>query len=122
VISADNARRYATFVDLVEHTDTERVVELYVRFYPLFQRAYEDLGYPGRYFNDRVVEVIDSLLATAVTAEPIKVERLRVDGGSARDGGLFVFADPTIEVRPAGRKAPDAHGSGECREDPDEAG
>ena len=35
---------------------------LYAKFYPLFQQAYEELGYPGRYFNDRLVAVIDHLL------------------------------------------------------------
>ena len=37
---------------------------VYERLYPLFQQAYEDLGYPGKYFNDRLVEVIDHLLQT----------------------------------------------------------
>jgi len=26
----------------------------YERLYPLYQQAYEDLGYPGKYFNDRL--------------------------------------------------------------------
>jgi len=31
---------------------------------PQLQQAYEDIGYPNRYFNDRLVDVIDQLLAT----------------------------------------------------------
>ena len=37
---------------------------MYKQYYPLFQQAYVDLGYPEGYFNDRLVEVIDHLLAT----------------------------------------------------------
>ena len=48
----------------MESVDTGRLAALYVRFYPLFQQAYRDLGYPNGYFNDRLVEVIDHLLVT----------------------------------------------------------
>ena len=104
VISAKNADRYAAFVRLAEGFDTQRAVRIYVRLYPLFQTAYEDLGSPGKYFNDRVVEVIDNLLSTPMLAEPIKVKRLEVDGGVVGDGRLYVFDDPSLETRSAGQK------------------
>jgi hypothetical protein len=78
-------------------------VALYLRVYPLLQQAYEDLGYPGRYFNDRVVEVIDNLLATPTPTGPIAVKRFTADGGSS-GGGLYVFVDPALETSPAGQK------------------
>ena len=68
VATAGNAERYAAFITFVEQLDSKRGVSLYVRNYPLFQRAYEELGYPKRYFNDRLVEVIDLLIATPVPA------------------------------------------------------
>jgi len=37
----------------------------------LFQQSYEDLGYPGQYFNDRLVEVIDDMLKTPDVQGPI---------------------------------------------------
>ena len=105
VISAKNASRYAAFVRFVDGVDTHRAVALYVRLYPLFQRAYEELGYPGQYFNDRVVEVIDSLLATPNVTEPIKVKRITVDGGApSAGGGLYVFEDPSLQASTAGQK------------------
>ena len=103
-ISAKNADRYAPFVRLVQGLDTKQAVALYVRFYPLLQRAYEELGYPGRYFNDRVVEVIDNLLATPKVAGPVKVKRVVVDGAAPSAGGLYVFEDPTLERSTAGQK------------------
>ena len=49
----------------------QQLASIYVRYYPLFQEAYEELGYPGRYFNDRVIEIIDHLLQTPDIVEPI---------------------------------------------------
>ena len=64
VVGADNGLRYTPYVLLAESADIRQLVALYVRLYPQLQQAYEELGYPGRYFNDRLVEVIDQLLAT----------------------------------------------------------
>ena len=99
VISPTNAARYRSFVDFVAGVDSRRAVDLYVRLYPLFQRAYEDLGFPGKYFNDRVIEVIDNLLATPDVAGPIKVKVITAGGGS-----LYVYDDPTLESATVGQK------------------
>jgi hypothetical protein len=103
VIAPENAARYAPFVQLARSVDTSRATALYVRMYPLFQQAWAELGTPGKYFNDRVVEVIDDLLATPDVAEPLRVRRAEVQGGS-RATALYVFADPTLEARSAGQK------------------
>lgn len=104
VISAKNADRYAAFVRFAEGVDPQRAVALYVRLYPMFQRAYEELGYPDQYLNDRVVQVIDNLLATPNVAEPIKVKRITADGATSAVGGLYVFEDPALEASTAGQK------------------
>ena len=57
-------------VTLMKSMDTQQLADLYFRFYPLFQQAYEDLGYPGQYFNDRLVEAIDSSAGGARSAGP----------------------------------------------------
>jgi hypothetical protein len=61
----------------------------------LFQQAYRELGYPKGYFNDRVVEVIDSLLATPEIQEPVKLDRPKV---------YYQFNDAGLEALPAGQK------------------
>ncbi len=106
VISTQNADRYAAFVRFAEAVDTRRAVALYVRLYPLCQRAYEDLGYPGKYFNDRVVEVIDHLLATPEVAGPIEVKLPEVPGAikPTTPGSLYQFKDAALEARSAGQK------------------
>jgi hypothetical protein len=80
VIGADNAARYTPLVLLAEGVDTARAAQLYRRMYPLLQRAYEELGYPKRYFNDRLVEVIDTLLATPEVEYPVKLRLVEVKG------------------------------------------
>jgi hypothetical protein len=95
VIATDNPARYAPYVRLAEAVDEKKLVALYVRFYPLFQRAYEDLGYPKGYFNDRLVEVIDHLLAAPDVKQPIKLVRPKV---------MYQFSDPELEALSAGQK------------------
>jgi hypothetical protein len=106
LISADNALRYAPFVQFVESVDAARAVDLYLRMYPLLQQAYEDLGFPGRYFNDRLLQVIDQLLATPAATYPIKVHLTEVKGPipSVRPWVRYQFADPALEALSAGQK------------------
>lgn len=104
-IAAGNAARYAPFVRLAAGIDATRAVALYRRAYPLLQKAYEDLGFPGKYFNDRVVAVLDHLLATPEPAGPIKIKRAEVAGAPAGTGrSLYLFEDPTLESRSFGQK------------------
>jgi hypothetical protein len=103
VIASRNAARYAAFVHFAEGIDARRAVALYVRLYPLLEQAYEDLGFPGKYLNDRVVEVIDNLLATPTPAGPLAVKRFVADGSSS-GGGLYVYVDPALEASTAGQK------------------
>jgi hypothetical protein len=94
-ISPDNARRYEPFLKAMESVDTARLAALYVRFYPLFQQAYRELGDPKGYFNDRLVEVIDHLLVTPEIEGPIRL---------AKPWIMYEFADPALEARSAGQK------------------
>jgi hypothetical protein len=106
VIGAKNAARYAPFVALAESVDTGRAVALYQRLYPLFQRAYEDLGYPGKYFNDRLVAVIDLLLETPEPSAPLKVELPDIQGPlkPTRPWVLYRYSDPALEGLSSGQK------------------
>lgn len=90
-----NFQRYAPMIDALRKLDVQRVAAVYLHYYPLFQKAYQDLGYPNGYFNDRLVQVIDSLLATPQISGPIDLVRPNV---------MYVFADQSLESRPAGQK------------------
>jgi len=94
-INTANYQRYDFLVKLLANADLETLVEIYRRFYPLFQEAYKDLGYPQGYFNDRVIEVIDHLLETPGVQEPVELVRPHV---------LFEYADPDLESLSSGQK------------------
>jgi Protein of unknown function (DUF3014) len=94
-LDPQNFARYQPMVAVISKLDMQQVAAVYVHFYPLFQEAYQDLGYPNGYFNDRLVQVIDSLLATPQPAAPIQLVRPNV---------MYTFADPALESRPAGQK------------------
>jgi len=106
VATAGNSERYAAFLTFVEQLDTKRGVSLYVRNYPLFQRAYEELGYPKRYFNDRLVEVIDLLIATPVPPRLPALRLTEVKGPipATQPWLRYEFADPQLQALPAGQK------------------
>jgi len=95
VIAADNSARYTPYVRMVEAIDSKRLASLYIHSYPLFQSAYRDLGYPKAYFNDRLVQAIDDLLAAPQIEGPIYVVQPKV---------LYQFADPELEGRSVGQK------------------
>lgn len=106
VIAAANAARYTPFVLFVESIDVQRAVDLYVRMYPLLQSAYRQLGYPGRNFNDRLIEVIDLLLAAPEIEGPVRLDLTEVKGPipAERPWVRYEFAHPQLESLPAGQK------------------
>ena len=94
-ISPQNAARYAPLVRAFEAVNAEKLVALYVRFYPLFQEAYREQGYPNAYFNDRLVQALDMLIATREAPGQLAIAQPKV---------LYEFADPALEALPSGQK------------------
>ena len=94
-IGRGNPARYAQRIRTLQSIDARQLVDLYLRFYPLFQQAYVELGYPGRYFNDRLIEALDDLLAVPDITTPIALLQPKV---------LYQYADSDLEARSAGQK------------------
>jgi hypothetical protein len=90
-----NFERYKAMVAVVGQLDAKQLGALYIRYYPLFQQSYQNLGYPNGYFNDRLVEVIDNLLETPDLKGSIELVRPNV---------MYIYADPALESRSAGQK------------------
>ena len=90
-----NFDRYKPMVAVIRDMDASKLAAVYTHFYPLFQQSYQDLGYPNGYFNDRLVQVIDVMLATPTPSGPVELVRPNV---------MYTFADPALESRPAGQK------------------
>jgi Protein of unknown function (DUF3014) len=94
-LSPANYARYQTYVNIARNANAKQLVATYVHFYPLFQEAYQELGYPQKQFNDRLVEVIDNLLETPDVGVPVKLIRPKV---------MYEFDDPELEDLSAGQK------------------
>ncbi|MFQ5642316.1 MAG: DUF3014 domain-containing protein [Thiogranum sp.] len=94
-LSERNFARYDAFIELLESMNSDRLLALYVHYYPLIQAAYEDLGYPSAYFNDRLIDVVDHLLEAPDSGGRISLVRPRV---------LYKFVDPELETLSAGQK------------------
>ncbi len=106
-IGADNGLRYTPYVLLLETVDLRQAIGIYARIYPSLQRAYEELGYPGSYLNDRLVEVIDQLLATPEIDAPLEVRLPPIEGPArpVRPWVLYEFVDPDLQSLTSGQKA-----------------
>ena len=95
VLGITSYARYDALIAQLYYADLDAVYDTYRRFYPLFQKSYERLGYPDGYFNDRLVEVIDHLIAAPLPDAPIVLVRPNV---------LYEFADPELEALSSGQK------------------
>jgi hypothetical protein len=95
VLDPANYQRYTPYVTALQMVDAKQLAQIYFHFYPLFQQAYQNLGYPNGYFNDRLVETIDNLLETPDVSGDIALQRPNV---------MYQFADPMLENLSAGQK------------------
>ncbi|MEO7337345.1 MAG: DUF3014 domain-containing protein, partial [Caldimonas sp.] len=105
-IAAKNAERYAPYVQMIDTVDLREVASAYKRLYPEFQQAYADLGYPNGYFNDRLVQVLDHLIATPEPKGPLAVHLPPISGPikPARPWVLYEFDDPALQSLSAGQR------------------
>lgn len=97
ILTADarNVERYAPYMAVVRHADPQVLVAWYVHGYPLFQQAWRELGYPKGYFNDRLIEAIDDMLAAPMPAQPPALQL---------EQGRYVYVDPALESLSVGQK------------------
>jgi hypothetical protein len=94
VMSAKNFARYDGYVTLLSGSSTEMLMSTYQRYYPLFQQAWEENGQEGS-FNDRLLEVIDSLMDTPDVPGPVYL---------TKPEAVYVFEEPELESLTAGQK------------------
>jgi hypothetical protein len=95
-LDASNYARYDPYMQIVQAVDSRTLVTWYVHWYPLFQQAYRELGYPRGYFNDRLLDAIDNMLAAPNAQPPVQL--------IAAANGRYALADPTWEALSVGQK------------------
>lgn len=94
VESKKNVERYGTYMYVADRVSPEAAAAWYKRHYPLFQKAYADLG-TGGYFNDRLVQVIDHLLDAPEPKGALQLIPAKVG---------YVYANPAYEQLSVGQK------------------
>jgi hypothetical protein len=94
-LSSRNYARYDPFVSFAASLDPRLMVSLYLRFYPLLDQTYKQIGLPTGRFHDRVVVAIDDMLAAPVPTGPIELVQPKV---------LYRFVDPELQKLSAGQK------------------
>ena len=88
-IERNSYQRYNLVTNILVSIDTKRAVEFYVLLRPLFQQAYDELGYPEGRFEDVIFKAIGRLLETPAIDEPIRVIQPVV---------MFEFEDVRLEA------------------------
>jgi hypothetical protein len=94
VMSTQNFARYDGYVALLQNADSDALMTVYQRYYPLFQQAWEENGGEGS-FNERLTGVIDDLLETPDVPGPIYL---------SKPEAVYLFDDPALESMTAGQK------------------
>jgi hypothetical protein len=87
--------RYNLYVDIINSIDIEFATNQYLKFKPLFDAAYQELGYPDRTFEATMYQAIEVLLSAPIIREPIKL---------VAPSAMYKFADPALEELPAAHK------------------
>lgn len=96
MLDSTDFARYDPYMKIAEAVDPRTLVTWYVHWYPLFQEAYRQLGYPQGYFNDRLIQAINDMLAAPNARPPVALV--------ATADGHYAFADPTWESLSVGQK------------------
>ncbi|MBV1879712.1 MAG: DUF3014 domain-containing protein [Pseudomonadales bacterium] len=95
VMAESSYRRYDQVTNILISIDSNRAVEFYILLRPLFQTAYEELGYPNAKFDDAIFSAIGRLLETPVSTQPIRLVRPVV---------IYEYEDPRLEALSAAQK------------------
>ena len=75
VLDPASFRRYDPFVEVVDSVDARRAAEFYKLLRPLFHKAYLELGYGTKDFDDVIFDAMGRLLETPVIDDTIRLRR-----------------------------------------------
>lgn len=106
VPSPENFARYEPVFTALLSVDPVSLVAAYRQLYPTLQQAWRELGMGAQPFHQRLVQVLDLMLATPEPSAPPIVQLTEVKGPVApvRPWVRYEFTDPALEALPAGSK------------------
>ena len=95
LLDPSSYERYDEVTAVITSIDARRAAEFYELLQPLFQEAFEELGYPEQNFTSIVFRAIGQLLEAPVLEQPILLTRPVV---------MYEFLDPSLEALSASQK------------------
>ena len=95
VVDPANYQRYSVYVEMLEAMDPEELASEFRDNQPLFEKAFSQMGYPEGDFDQRLLAVIDELLATPEPQRPLRL---------IKPEAYFLYADEELESLSAGQK------------------
>lgn len=90
-VSPKNYLRYTLFVQVVSALDSDASIGLYKRYYPLLNRAHQELGSGKGNFHSVLIRAIDKVLAAPDAGGDLLLIHAKV---------YYEFADPALEKLP----------------------
>ena len=90
-----NFTRYQPYLELLHSFEPELLVQNFITSMPLFEEAYQELGYPDRKFIDVVLQATDQILDF-----PVQVEQPKLIQPSV----VYVYQQQSLEELPAADK------------------
>jgi hypothetical protein len=91
VIAPENYDRYDTYAQAIADLDTASLVSAFHGFRPLLEEAYGQLGYDSAGFDNALIRSLDLVITTPEVDSEVAVKA---------KGGVYIFADPTLESLP----------------------
>jgi len=90
-----NYRRYTPYVAMLESVNADGLARAYRAYQPLFEEAFDQLGYPDSDFEERLLKVIDDALAAPEPERPLQL---------IKPEAYFLFANEDLEALNAAQK------------------
>jgi hypothetical protein len=94
-ISDNNYVRYVAYSNILSLLNTDAAAALYVRFYPLLNQAYQEMGLKKGNFHSVFIRAIDHMIAAPTASGDMILIHPKV---------YFQFADPALEKLPETHK------------------
>lgn len=93
-ISEANYARYTPYIEALENIGSDNMAALYIKYLPLLQQAYEELGLKDKNFHEVTLEALDAIASAPQDS----------DAELIRPSVMYQFKDKTLEDLPAVQK------------------
>ncbi|QIR13308.1 DUF3014 domain-containing protein [Shewanella aestuarii] len=94
-LNPDSYHRYDLYADFVDGLNNEQLAATYRELKPLFEQAFDELGYPDMSFDQRMQQAFNMIADTPIIEDPIELSSISVN---------YQFVDPNLEALPNAQK------------------